>query len=166
MPNIKPPPPPSEQDAAFNVVVMTLKSDPMLRARNISWSYWSRDDDDIGSRDPAEQDCPFIRLTPLAAGRAERRDSDGLTTDYLIPMTVSIQTMVAGSDRAEAFGLASLIYGALFPRDRAEREALDERWRSVGVADVFLRRPILPTDLFTAFIGSEGEVELWQFMKL
>lgn len=166
MPDIQPPAPEAEQERAFKLVVSILKSDPMLRARNITWAYWSDDPDDIGARNPAEHDCPFVRLTPLASGRAERRGSDGVTTDYLVPMSVQITTMVAGTNRREAFDLSSLILGALFPRDREVRNALDDRWRDAGVADVHLRRAILPVDYFTLNIASEGEIELWQFMQL
>jgi hypothetical protein len=166
MPTTQPPPPEAEQERAFKLVVDILRGNPMLRARNVSWAYWSDDRDDLGTRNPAEQDCPFIRITPLGSGRAERRGSDGVTTDYLVPMSVQITTMIAGTDRREAFGLGSLILGALFPRDRAERAALDERWRSAGVADVHLRRAILPVEFYQQFIASEGEIELWQFMQL
>jgi hypothetical protein len=169
MPLIEPIAPDSAHEDAFAAFVGILRSDPMVRARNIRWSYWSNDPDDVGARSPTEADCPFVRLFPLGGGRTERRGSDGLTTDYLVPMRVIIQTMVGTTHRAEAFGLGTILLGALFPRERAAREAIDDRWRSVGVQDVFLSRPILPAspnDFYSNVIMSEGEVELLQTLQL
>ena len=166
MPLTKPPAPESAHEEAFRTLVDILKADPMLRARNIRWAYWSDDPDDLSARNPTEAECPMVRLTPLASGVAQRRGSDGLTDEYLVPLSVQISTMVASSNRAEAFGLSTIILGAVFPADRTEREAMADRWRSVGVADVFLRRAILPIEFYTNFIASEGEIELWQFMQL
>lgn len=179
MPRITPPPPPDWQDEAFKVLEGTLKADPLLDDRNVRWATWTGKAGDFSNRNPVENECPFIRLTLLGGGRAERQDTDGLITTYRFPLTVQIATMVAGSDRSEATALSALIYGALWPNPRgieeadpyyaevvAQRAAIDERWRSVGVSDVHLRVPILPVDYYDHFIASQGEVELWQFVNL
>lgn len=181
MPQTRPPAPIDPQIQAFHALVGILQADPMLAGRNVTWAVWSGSAADPSQRNPSETECPFVRITLLGGGRAERQSSDGLLTTYRIPLTVQITTMVAGGDVAEATGLANLIYGALWPNPLgidpeadpgyyaeilSRRQAIDDRWRSVGVSDVHLRIPILPTDYYSLFIASEGEVELWQFVNL
>lgn len=169
MPTTRPPAPDSVHEDAFKVFVDVLRNDPMLSARNVRWSYWSNDRDDIGPRSPTEADCPFIRLFPLSGGQAQRLGSDGTTIDYAVPLTIQIQTMVASTHRAEAFGLSTMILGALFPTDPVTRRAVDDRFRNVGVVDVVLRQPILPSspgDFYSNVIMSQGEIALEQILRL
>jgi hypothetical protein len=155
-------------DAAFAELVAVLMADGSLSSLVRQWRRWSDDPDDPGPIPIVPEHCPIIRLTPVSSGSAAVRVAgDGLLQHYELPMGVEVETFVAGEPargvhRKQTLDLSALIYGALWPDDRARRAAIDARFRTVGVSDVVLRRPILPVAFDESFAVSSGLIELSQ----
>lgn len=159
-------------DLAFQTLVDVLMDDPDLDRLVKTWRRWSTDPKDDGqSSDPVYDLCPLVWLTPVAGGTTTRLGTDGLTHNVAVPMTVEIETWVGarrgrGLLRSDALDLSALIWGAIWPGDRALRARVDERFRSVGVVDVIPRQPIFPGIFNTTLMGCFGSVELIQHVNL
>lgn len=159
-------------DQAFEELVRILMADATLAARVKTWRRWSSDPKDDRSSEVLPELCPIVWLSPgVGGGDARRVGGDGLLQTYAFPLAVEVETWITarpggGLHRADALDLTALIYGALFPGGTAARQAIDARFRAVGVVDVVPRRPILPAVYNDQFIGSAGSIELDQRVDL
>lgn len=158
-------------DLALRELVATLRDDGQLARVVKQWRWFSNDPADGGDIPLLPAHCPMVRLMIQPGGQATREGTDGRFHVYRMPLSIQIDTAIAGvagrrHEVSDALDLSALIYGALWPDDATARDAADARFRAAGVADVRLTQPILPVYYDDAFLGSTGFVELVQHVEL
>lgn len=154
---------------AFRELVRVLGADPGLRVVVKTWKTWEGSPAD--EQPPASGNMPWVRLTPVGLPALRKGqyapNLPGVIT--LSPLRVLVETAVAGPRIDDAMNLWERFEAALWPADHAARTALVARFAAVGVRDVRLLQPALPTgvdNVSAALIVSDGAIQLDLYLAL
>lgn len=149
---------------AFRALVLRLQTHPQLKGAVKTWKTWEGKPDDEAP--PALGGLlPYVRLTPVTMAAVRRAASTRMPrgTIVLSPLRVNIETVVAGSRWDDAANLWERFESALWPQDVADRAAWEAKRLDLGIGDLKLLQPALPTgleNLSTDLTVSDGSIQL------
>jgi hypothetical protein len=108
--------PDSPESIAFDAVEWILETDPQLMTATELFLSWKGNVEDLW--DPAVNTCPFLRISP--GGLPSGWETEG---QHRMPMAVSIEAAVAGSDRKQMLRYWGAVRNALWPVNDPIRQA-------------------------------------------
>lgn len=125
--------PACEHDTAFAFLASALRRDPVLQRHVKTWRNWEGKATDGDAPNP--QTCPFVRITPISQGIAQRFDN---TTTFL-PFTLLVELAVAGDQPLALQRLAAQVRRVLFPTDAVLAADWDAKCLAVGISRLSLQ---------------------------
>lgn len=126
------------EELAFDAIEQILSTDPVLAAATETFLSWTGDTRDLW--EPAVDTCPFLRISP--GGSPSNWESEG---QHRMPMTVTIEAAVVGSDRRQIQRYWGAIRTALFPPrlvgDSVRSDYIRTLTQQAGIARPILTAP-------------------------
>jgi hypothetical protein len=117
------------EQLAFRCVDQILRSDPILQTTVKAWRSWRGDPEDI--LDPTFATCPYLRISP--APGTSRWETE---QQHRMPINISIQAAVAGSDADQLMNFWGAIRGALYPNNSISQARLTTVMNMVNAANI------------------------------
>ena len=111
-PDLPLPAPPEE--TAFSAIEQILSTDEMLNSVTETFLAWRGNIEDTW--DPTNSNCPFLRISP--SGAESNWETEG---QHRMPMEITIEAAVMGSDRRQIQRYWGAIRSALWPQNDPER---------------------------------------------
>jgi|SRR3954471_15186932 hypothetical protein len=153
---------------ALAALLDALQSHPTMRGGRLVKTWRSHQGEVGEAAKPSTTEMPYVRLSALegASRTMCRRPGGGLSTISRVPVRVTVELAVAGTDGADLTDLWDQLHAILFGGTEADRTAFWDRMSRAGVRDVVLVSPALPAESdqygATAVAGA-GELELVLF---
>lgn len=137
-----------QEERAFDAIEKILTTDPMLSSATETFLSWRGHVEDLW--EPAINTCPFLRISP--GGLPSNWESEG---QHRMPMGITIEAAVVGSDRRQIQRYWGAIRTALWPPrqvgDTTRSDYVRTLTQQAGIA-----RPILTAPAYGVIeIGEE-----------
>ncbi len=148
---------------AFRALVLRLQTHHLLKPVVKVWKVWEGRPDDEAP--PALGMLPFVRLTPLPMPAVRKAASTRADRGAIVlsPLKVGVELVTAGSRWDDAANLWERFEAVLWPQDPTERNAWNVQMASLGIGDLRLVQPALPTGLDNLSIDltvADGSIQM------